>query len=85
MSYDLTTILLTSNIFNLYKAEIFFLKAWDVGTLNLCLKVPEKLQKTRDKCNHFRLKKQPITVKKKTKNIRICLILTVFGCFLGMG
>ena len=35
-----------------------------MGTLNLCLRVPEKIQKTRDECDAFRLRKLPKTARK---------------------
>ena len=35
-----------------------------VGTLNLCLKMPKKMQKTRDESDHFRLRKLPKTARK---------------------
>ena len=34
-----------------------------VGTLNLCLKEPEKMQKTRNQSDHTRQRKRPITGK----------------------
>ena len=45
------------------KKKIF--KVCLVSTLNLRLKVPEKMQKTRDECDHFRLRKRPKTAKNR--------------------
>ena len=42
-----------------------FFKVCLVGTLNLCLKVPEKMQKTTDECDHSRLRKRPKTAKNR--------------------
>ena len=39
-----------------------------VGTLNLCLKVPDKMQKTRGESDLSRLRKLP-KIAKKTQNI----------------
>ena len=41
-----------------------FFKVCLVGTLNLCLKMPKKMQKTRDESDHSRLRKLPKTAKK---------------------
>ena len=41
-----------------------FFKVCLVGTLNLCLKIPKKMQKTRDEPDHSRLQKLPKTAKK---------------------
>ena len=46
------------------KAEKKFFKVCLVGTLNLCLKMPKKMQKTRDESDHSRLRKLPKTAKK---------------------
>ena len=35
-----------------------------VGTLNLCLRVPDKMQKTRGKSDPYRLRKLPKTAQK---------------------
>ena len=40
-------------------------KVWVVGTLNLYLKVPKKMQKTRNQFDHPRLRKRPKTVKNR--------------------
>ena len=48
-----------------------------MGTLNLCLKVPEKMQKTRDESDHCRLRKRQKTAKNKP-----ILHLTDFWQFL---
>ena len=42
----------------LHKTRIFFFKVCRVGTLNLCLKVPEQMQKTRNQFDHPRLRKR---------------------------
>ena len=42
-----------------------FFKVWVVGTLNLCLKVPKKMRKTRNQSDHPRLRKRPKTVKNR--------------------
>ena len=44
------------------KAEKKFLQG--MGTLNLCLKMPKKMQKTGDEPDHSRLRKLPKTAKK---------------------
>ena len=41
-----------------------FFKVCLVGTLNLCLKEPEKMQKTRDESDHSGLRKLQKTAKK---------------------
>ena len=41
-----------------------FFKVCLVGTLNLCLKVPEKMQKTRDESDHSKLRKRQTNCKK---------------------
>ena len=48
------------------KVEKKFSKVCLVGTLNLCLKEPEKMQKTRNQSNHPRQKKRPKTGKNRT-------------------
>ena len=40
-----------------------FFKVWVVGTLNLCLKVPKKMQNTRDESDHSKLRKRQKTAK----------------------
>ena len=40
-----------------------FFKVCLVGTLNLCLKEPEKMQKTRNQSDHPRQRKRPKTLK----------------------
>ena len=47
----------------LYKAKNNFFKAYLVGTLNLCLRVPDKVQKTRGESDPSRLRKLPKTTK----------------------
>ena len=42
----------------LRQTNIFF-KVCLVGTLNLCLRVPDKMQKTRGKSDPYRLRKLP--------------------------
>ena len=55
------------------KAEKNFFKVWVVGTLNLCLKVPKKMQKTRNQSDHPRLRKRPKTVKNRpNSNVAFC-------------
>ena len=44
--------------------KLNFLKVPLVSTLNLCFKMPKKMQKTRDESDHSRLRKLP-----KTDNI----------------
>ena len=53
----------------LYKAKKNFFKICLVGTLNLCLRVPEKKQKTRDESDLSRLRKLPKTAPKLQKNV----------------
>ena len=48
----------------LYKSEIKYSKVPLVGTLNLCLKMPEKMQKTRNESDHPGLRNHPKTIKK---------------------
>ena len=48
------------------KKNVF--KVWVVGTLNLCLKVPKKMQKTRNQSDHPILRKRPKTVKNQTNS-----------------
>ena len=50
------------------RPEKNFFKVWVVGTLNLCLKVPEKMQKTRNQSDHPKLRKRPKTVKNQTNS-----------------
>ena len=45
----------------------FFFKIWVVGTLNLCLKVPKKIHKTRDESDQSRLRKRPKNTEKQSK------------------
>ena len=47
------------------RPEKKFFKVCLVGTLNLCLKVPKKMQKTRNQSDHPRLRKRPKTVKNR--------------------
>ena len=61
----------------LYNARKNFFKVCLVGTLNLCLKVPEKMPKNRDESDHSRVRKC-----QKTDKIRQSLNLTDFGQFL---
>ena len=42
-----------------------FFKIWHVGTPNLCLKVPEQMQKTRDESDYSMLRKCPKTTEKR--------------------
>ena len=46
------------------KGQKKFFKVCLVGTLNLCLKEPEKMQKTRDESDHSGLRKLQKTAKK---------------------
>ena len=48
------------------KGQKKFFKVCLVGTLNLCLKEPEKMQKTRNQSDHPRQRKRPKTGKKLT-------------------
>ena len=48
----------------LYRSKIKFLKVPLVGTLNLCLKMPEKMQKTRNESDHPGLRKRQKTDEK---------------------
>ena len=43
--------------------KLKFLKVPHVGTLNLCLKIPEKMQKTRNDSDHPGLRNRPKTIK----------------------
>ena len=45
-----------------------------VGTLNLCLKMPQKMQKTRNESDHPRLRKRPKTVKNRPNSNVACLL-----------
>ena len=47
----------------IYKSKIKCSKVPLVGTLNLCLKMPEKMQKTRNESDHPGLRKRPKTIK----------------------
>ena len=60
-----------------------FFKVCLVGTLNLCLKVPKKMQKTRDESDQSRLRKRPKTTEKRS-NYEIGRFLTVFGRFFSL-
>ena len=51
-----------------------------MGTLNLCLKMPEKMQKTKNESDHPGLRKRPKT--KKNEIFDFAQFSTVFGCFL---
>ena len=46
------------------KGQKKFFKVCLVGTLNLCLKEPEKMQKTRDESDHSELSKVQKTAEK---------------------
>ena len=60
-----------------------FFKVCLVGTLNMCLMEPNKMQKTKDKSDYSRLRKlQKLPIYCK---IRIWQILPVFGHFLCLG
>ena len=59
-----------------------FFKVFLVGTLNLCLKEPEKMQKTRNQSDHPRQRKRPKTGK-ILPNSNFALFLAVFWSFLG--
>ena len=48
----------------LYRSKKKFTKVHLVGTLNLCLKMPEKMQKTRIESDHPGLRKRPKTGEK---------------------
>ena len=48
----------------LLKGQKNFFKVCLVGTLNLCLKVPEKMQKNRDESDHSGLRKLQKAAKK---------------------
>ena len=52
-----------------------------MGTLNLCLRVPEKMQKTRDKSYPFRLRKLPKTAP-KLQNLNLADFLQFLGVFV---
>ena len=54
---------------HLYKAGKKFFKLCLVGTLNLCLKAPEQMQKTRNQSVHPWLRKRPKTVKNWSNSI----------------
>ena len=47
----------------IHKSKIKCSKVPLVGTLNLCLKMPEKMQKTRNESDHPGLRKRPKTGK----------------------
>ena len=51
-----------------------------MGTLNLCLKMPEKMQKTTNKFDHPGLRKRPKTVENWTKS-NIVIFLQFLGVF----
>ena len=61
-----------------------FFKVCLVGTLNLCLKYPEKIQKTRDESDHSGLRKLQKNCQKIAK-LEFGRILPVFGRFLLLG
>ena len=52
----------------LYRSKKKFPKVHLVGTLNLCLKMPEKMQKTRNESGHPVLRKPPKTIKNLPKS-----------------
>ena len=60
------------------KKKIF--KVCLVGTLNLCLKEPEKMQKTRNKSDHPRQRKCPKTGK-NLPNFNFAIHWQYFGVF----
>ena len=66
------------------KAKKKFFKVCLVGTLNLCLKEPEQMQKTRDESDHSGPRKLQKTAKKSAK-LEFGRILPVFGRFLCLG
>ena len=64
----------------LYKAKKKFFKVCLVGTLNLCLRVPEKMQKTRDESDPSRLRKLPKTAP-KLQNLNLADFLQFLDVF----
>ena len=48
--------------------NIFIFKIPFVGTINLCLKMPDELQKTRNLSDHSELRKRPIPAKHLPKS-----------------
>ena len=65
------------------RPEKKFFEVCLVGTLNLCLKVPKRMQKTRDESDQSRLRKRPKTTEKRSK-YEFGRFLTVFGRFLSL-
>ena len=61
------------------KAKKKFSKVCLVGTLNLCLKEPEKMQKTRNQSDHPRQRKRPKTGKNQPNSN-----FAIFWQFLGV-
>ena len=57
-----------------------FFKVCLVGTLNLCLKEPEKMQKTRNQSDHPRQRKRPKTGK-ILPNSNFAIFWQFFGVF----
>ena len=64
----------------LYKAKKNVFKVCLVGTLNLCLRVPEKMQKTRDESDPSRLRKLPKTAP-KLQNLNLADFLQFLDVF----
>ena len=65
----------------LYRSKKKFSEVPLVGTLNLCLKMPEKMQKTRNESDHPGLRKHP----KKWPILILVNFFMVFGGFLSTG
>ena len=62
-----------------------FLQSMPCGySINLCFKVPDKMQKTTDQSDCSRLKKCPKTTE-ELQNLKLAKFLTVFGYFLSLG
>ena len=64
----------------LYRSKIKVSQVPLVGTLNLCLKMPEKMQKTRNESEHPRLRKRPKPIKEIPKS-KLAIFHNFFDVF----
>ena len=64
------------------KGKKNFFKVCLVGTLNLCLKMPKQMQKTRNQSDHPYMRKRQKTVKNQSNSYFV--VFVVFGRFLSL-